>query len=80
MTSIPIATRITVDADKSQGAYRPIWNWFGYDEPNYTYTPNGQKLLAELAALTRAPVFARAHNLLTSGDGVAALKWGSTNA
>lgn len=80
MTSIPIATRITVDANKLQGAYRPIWNWFGYDEPNYTYTPNGRKLLAELAALTPAPVFARAHNLLTSGDGVAALKWGSTNA
>jgi xylan 1,4-beta-xylosidase len=80
MTSAPIATRITVDAGKSQGAYRPIWNWFGYDEPNYTYTPNGRKLLTELAALTSAPVFARAHNLLTSGDGTASLKWGSTNA
>ena len=26
------------------------------------------------------PVFVRAHNLLTTGDGTPALKWGSTNA
>ena len=58
----------------------PIWAWFGYDEPNYTYTANGKKLLSELAAASPVPVFVRTHNLLTSGDGVAALKWGSTNA
>jgi xylan 1,4-beta-xylosidase len=58
----------------------PVWAWFGYDEPNYTYMPNGRKLLSELAALSPAPVFVRAHNLLTTGDGTPALKWGSTNA
>jgi xylan 1,4-beta-xylosidase len=57
----------------------PIWNYFGYDEPNYTYAPNGKKLLGELAALSPAPVYVRVHNLLTSGDGSASLKWGSTN-
>ncbi len=57
----------------------PIWNYFGYDEPNYTYTPNGKKLLGELAALSPAPVYVRVHNLLTTGDGSASLKWGSTN-
>jgi xylan 1,4-beta-xylosidase len=57
----------------------PIWNYFGYDEPNYTYAPNGKKLLGELAALDAAPVYLRVHNLLTSGDGSASLKWGSTN-
>jgi len=56
-----------------------IWNYFGYDEPNYTYAPNGKKLLGELAAASPAPVFVRVHNLLTTGDGSAALKWGSTN-
>ncbi len=71
---------IEVHADRPTGPYRPLWNWFGYDEPNYTYTENGRKLLRELAALSPEPARIRTHNLLTSGDGVAALKWGSTNA
>ena len=36
--------------------------------------------MSELAAASPAPVYVRTHNLLTTGDGVAALKWGSTNA
>ena len=59
---------------------QPMWACFGYDEPNYTYMKDGQKLLAELAALSPVPVYVRAHNLLTTGDGTAAFKWGSTNA
>ena len=57
----------------------PIWNYFGYDEPNYTYSSNGKKLLGELAALSPKPAYVRVHNLLTTGDGSASLKWGSTN-
>ncbi len=34
----------------------------------------------QLAGLGREPVFIRTHNLLTSGDGTPALKWGSTGA
>lgn len=71
---------IRVFADRPDGALPPIWNYFGYDEPNYTYAPNGQKLLRELAGLSPEPVYIRTHNLLTSGDGSASLKWGSTNA
>ena len=59
---------------------KPAWSFFGYDEPNYTYMKDGRKLLSELAALSPVPVFVRTHNLLTTGDGTAALKWGSTNA
>ena len=59
---------------------KPVWALFGYDEPNYTYMKDGQKLLTELAALSPVPVFVRTHNLLTTGDGTPALKWGSTNA
>ena len=58
----------------------PMWAWFGHDEPNYTYMKDGKKLLSELAALSPTPVFVRTHNLLTTGDGTPALKWGSTNA
>jgi len=57
-----------------------VWNFFGYDEPNYTYAPNGKKLLGEIAGLSSKPAYIRVHNLLTSGDGSASLKWGSTNA
>jgi xylan 1,4-beta-xylosidase len=71
---------IRVDAAKSKGPMKPIWSFFGYDEPNYTYMKDGKKLLSELAALSPAPVYVRAHNLLTTGDGRAGLKWGSTNA
>jgi xylan 1,4-beta-xylosidase len=71
---------ITVHADKPAGTYKPIWNFFGADEPNYTYAPNGQKLLHELSALSPVPVYFRPHNLLTTGNGEGSLKWGSTNA
>lgn len=72
--------RIDVDFSKPVGPMKPIWAWFGYDEPNYTYMKDGKKLLSELAAMSPVPVFVRAHNLLTTGDGTPALKWGSTNA
>jgi len=70
---------IQVHADQSDGPLPPVWNFFGYDEPNYTYVPNGKKLLGELAALSPAPVYIRTHNLFTTGDGSSSLKWGSTN-
>jgi xylan 1,4-beta-xylosidase len=77
-TAAPVI--IEVDAAHPDGIYQPAWNFFGADEPNYVYSPNGEKLLRELAALSPTPVHVRLHNLLTSGDGTASLKWGSTNA
>jgi len=71
--------QIDVHADQADGSLSPIWGFFGYDEPNYSYAPNGKKLLAGLSALSRTAVYVRVHNLLTSGDGTASLKWGSTN-
>jgi xylan 1,4-beta-xylosidase len=71
---------IRVHADQPDGTTQPVWSFFGYDEPNYTYASNGKKLLDELSSLTPAPVYVRVHNLLTTGDGTASLKWGSTNA
>jgi xylan 1,4-beta-xylosidase len=71
---------IEVHLERRQGALAPVWAFFGYDEPNYTYMRDGRKLLTELAALSPVSVSIRTHNLLTSGDGTPALKWGSTNA
>jgi xylan 1,4-beta-xylosidase len=73
----PVA--IEVDLAKKTGAYSPIYSWFGYDEANYTTMRYGVKLLQELHDLSPVPVYIRAHHLLTSGNGVAELKWSSTN-
>jgi xylan 1,4-beta-xylosidase len=77
-TSEPVT--IQVDLTKDKGPMKPIWAWFGYDEPNYTYMKDGKKLLTDIANLSKGPVYVRAHSLLVTGDGTAALKWGSTNA
>ena len=79
-TTLSQQATINIDLKKELGEMKPIWAWFGYDEPNYTYMKDGKKLLSEIAALSPVPVFVRAHNLLTTGDGTPALKWGSTNA
>src|ERR671925_1869201 len=70
---------VSVDASKSAGALPPVWRFFGADEPNYATMKDGRKLLAELGKLGAPQVYFRTHNLLTSGDGTPALKWGSTN-
>ncbi|WP_020602655.1 GH39 family glycosyl hydrolase [Spirosoma spitsbergense] len=79
-TDPPKPLTIEVDLKQDQGPLKPIWAWFGYDEPNYTYMKDGKKLLTEISQLSRVPVNVRAHSLLVTGDGTAALKWGSTNA
>jgi xylan 1,4-beta-xylosidase len=71
---------IRVDANARIGSLKPIWAYIGYDEPNYTYMKYGPKLIAELQQMNPVPVYFRAHSLLVTGDGKAALKWGSTNA
>ena len=69
---------ITVDAGKSLGELKPIWRMFGADEPNYATMKDGRKLIAEIGELRTNDMFFRAHNLLCTGDGKPALKWGST--
>ncbi len=75
-----IPVTITVHADQPLGEVKPIWRFFGADEPNYAYMKDGQKLLGELGQLGQPQVYFRAHHLLSSGDGTYALKWGSTSA
>ena len=74
----PVTLRI--DAGHPLEELRPIWRFFGADEPNYATMKNGEKLLGELGRLKPGHVYFRTHNLLTTGDGKPALKWGSTNA
>ncbi|HEX3100706.1 MAG TPA: hypothetical protein VHQ01_02880, partial [Pyrinomonadaceae bacterium] len=75
--SFPVV--INVDASQTKGELKPIWRFFGADEPNYAYMKDGKKLIKELGELRPRNVYFRTHNLLTTGDGTPALKWGSTN-
>ncbi|HXM35721.1 MAG TPA: hypothetical protein VN920_11075 [Pyrinomonadaceae bacterium] len=75
--SFPVT--IKVDASRTKGELHPVWRFFGADEPNYAYMKDGKKLLKELGQLRPRAVYFRTHNLLTTGDGTPALKWGSTN-
>ncbi len=72
--------KIDVNFNAKKGDLKPIWAYFGYDEPNYTYMKDGKKLLTEISSFSKVPVNVRVHSLLVTGDGEAALKWGSTNA
>ena len=74
----PFSVQLDVDAAKSLGPLKPVWRFFGADEPNYATMKDGRKLLESLGALSHRNGYFRAHNLLTSGDGTPALKWGST--
>jgi xylan 1,4-beta-xylosidase len=71
---------IHVDASRPLGEMKPIWRFFGADEPNYATMKDGRRLLSELGELQPQNVYFRAHNLLSTGDGTPAFKWGSTNA
>jgi xylan 1,4-beta-xylosidase len=75
--SFPVT--IVVDAAKSVGSFNPVWRFFGADEPNYATMKDGRTTLATLGSLAPDRIYFRTHNLLTSGDGTPALKWGSTN-
>jgi xylan 1,4-beta-xylosidase len=53
---------IRVDTAARKGPMHPFWAWFGHDEPNYTYTANGKKLLSALQDLSPSRVRARAQS------------------
>jgi xylan 1,4-beta-xylosidase len=71
---------IRVNAAQTIAPFKPVYAYFGYDEPNYTYMKNGRKLISELAQLSSGPVYIRTHFMLASGDSTPNFKWGSTNA
>jgi xylan 1,4-beta-xylosidase len=74
------SVNIEVDLNQAIGDMYPLWAWWGYDEPNYTYMANGRKLLTEISELSPVSVYVRAHSMLNTDEGPrAALKWGSSN-
>ncbi|WP_457320744.1 GH39 family glycosyl hydrolase [Roseateles sp. P5_E11] len=79
-TAEPFPVHIEVDAGRTAGELKPIWRFFGADEPNYATMKDGRKLMKRLGELRPGSVYFRTHNLLNTGDGTGAFKWGSTNA
>src|SRR5581483_1608865 len=57
--AFPVSIR--VNAAVVRGSLRPVWRFFGADEPNYAYLTNGKKLIGELGALAPKRIFFRAH-------------------
>jgi xylan 1,4-beta-xylosidase len=76
----PFPVSIRVDAAQVRGELKPIYRFFGADEPNYATMKDGRKLLREIGELGEPQEYFRAHSLLVTGDGTPAFKWGSTNA
>jgi xylan 1,4-beta-xylosidase len=56
------AVKIRVDATKAHGELKPIWRFFGADEPNYAYMKDGKTLLSQLGEMRRGEVYFRTHN------------------
>lgn len=75
----PAVVNVSVDATAAGTPLERVWPFHGYDEINYTTTPEGEALLGAIAAAHTAPVHVRSHFLLNTGDGTPAMKWGSTN-
>ncbi|MHC4518810.1 MAG: GH39 family glycosyl hydrolase, partial [Planctomycetota bacterium] len=75
----PQSVSIHVDATKPGAPLKHVWQYYGYDECNYTTTPDCASLMEAVAAMNAEPVYLRQHFLLNTGDGTASLKWGSTN-
>jgi xylan 1,4-beta-xylosidase len=76
---VPVDVTIAVDATTTGNPLERVWAYYGYDEANYTTTPEGVDLLRTLAAAHASPVRTRTHFLFNTGDGTPGLKWGSTN-
>lgn len=70
---------VNVDATKPGQPLKHVWQFYGYDECNYTTTPDCIDLMKTVSQINSEPVYLRQHFLLNSGDGTASLKWGSTN-
>jgi xylan 1,4-beta-xylosidase len=70
---------IHVDAGVKDKPLRHVWQYYGYDECNYTTTPHAQDLMSTLANINPEQVYLRQHFLLASGDGKPSLKWSSSN-
>ncbi len=71
---------ITVDASNPSGEpLKPVWQYYGYDECNFTTSTNARALMKTLTQINTEPVYLRTHFLLNSGYGYVMPKNGASN-
>ena len=70
--------QVRADASRSAGTLEHHWQYFGYDECNFTCSPGGTTLTAKLGQLGK-PCYIRTHHMLCTGNLRGSWKWGSTN-
>ncbi|NUQ90172.1 MAG: glycoside hydrolase, partial [Glycomyces artemisiae] len=70
---------VRIDAAAPGGDLAPIWASMGYDEINYTYRPDGKKLLNSIGAFSPQPFHVRPHYMFCSGSGWGQPHWGNGN-
>ncbi|MET1004929.1 MAG: glycoside hydrolase, partial [Propionibacteriaceae bacterium] len=73
------AATVTVDAAVDRGPLKRIWESFGYDEINWTYTPTGKRLLKTFSEFAGRPYYVRPHYVFCSGSGFGIPHWGNGN-
>lgn len=73
------AATVTVDAASDRGPLTRIWESFGYDEINWTYTPTGRRLLRTFGEFAGRPYLVRPHYVFCSGSGFGLPHWGNGN-
>jgi xylan 1,4-beta-xylosidase len=73
------AARVTVDAAADVGVLERPWASLGYDEINWTYTPQGRRTLQTIGRFAETAYHVRPHNIFTSGTGLGLPHWGSGN-
>ncbi len=70
---------VTVDASGDRGPLKRIWESFGYDEINWTYTSTGKRLLKTFHEFAGRPYYVRPHYVFCSGSGFGIPHWGNGN-
>ena len=70
---------VDVDAPAGLGPLTRVWESFGYDEINWTYTPTGKRLLQTFADFSGASYHVRPHYVFCSGSGFGIPHWGNGN-
>lgn len=71
--------KISVDAGAEIGSLSHNWRYIGYDECNYTQSPEGESLISRIGRLEETPCYIRTHHLFCTGNCHGTYKWGSTN-
>ena len=73
------SAELRIDASASLGDLTPIWASLGYDEINYTYRPDGKRLLRTIGEFSPRPFHVRPHYMYCSGSGWGQPHWGNGN-